>query len=78
VALEMVDMWGERARVPAVAAAAVGPDGVREARSAGDARPDSLFALASLTKPLVALAALVAVEEGALGLDEPAGRHLPA
>ena len=78
MALEVVDTWGDRARVPAVAAAAVGPDGVREARSAGDARPDSLFALASLTKPLVALAALVAVEEGALGLDEPAGRHLLA
>ncbi len=74
----MVDEWGGWARVPAVAAAVVGPDGVRETRTAGEARPDSLFALASLTKPLVALAALVAVEEGALGLDDPAGRHLPA
>jgi CubicO group peptidase (beta-lactamase class C family) len=78
VALEMVDTWSGWARVPAVAAAVVGPEGVRETRTAGDARPDSLFALASLTKPLVALAVLVAVEEGALGLDEPAGRHLPA
>jgi CubicO group peptidase (beta-lactamase class C family) len=78
VALEMVDTWGGWARVPAVAAAVVGPDGVRETRTAGDAGPDSLFALASLTKPLVALAVLVAVEEGALGLDEPAGRHLAA
>jgi CubicO group peptidase (beta-lactamase class C family) len=40
------------------------------------------FALASVTKPLVALAALVAVEEGTLDLDQPAGppgstiRHL--
>ena len=39
----------------------------------------SLFALASLTKPIVALAALVAVEEGALELDAPAWRRmLPA
>jgi len=74
----MVDTWGGWARVPAVAAAVVGPEGVRESRTVGDAGPDSLFALASLTKPLVALAVLVAVEEGALGLDEPAGRHLAA
>ena len=40
--------------------------------------PDSLFALASLTKPIVALAVLVAVEEGALDLDAPVGRHLAA
>jgi CubicO group peptidase (beta-lactamase class C family) len=31
------------------------------------------FALASVTKPLVALAVLVAIEEGSLDLDEPAG-----
>ncbi|MEY2421200.1 MAG: hypothetical protein QOI95_1267 [Acidimicrobiaceae bacterium] len=42
------------------------------------------FALASVTKPLVALAALVAIEEGSLDLDQPAGpagstiRHLLA
>jgi CubicO group peptidase (beta-lactamase class C family) len=39
--------------------------------SAGDAgRP---FALASVTKPLTATAVLVAVQEGVLALDEPAG-----
>ena len=42
------------------------------------------FALASVTKPLTAYAALIAVEEGAVELDEPAGpagstfRHLLA
>lgn len=63
-----------------IAAALVTPAGVREA--VGDTgRP---FALASVTKPLTALAALVAVEEGTLDLDEPAGppgstvRHLLA
>jgi len=35
--------------------------------------PDHLFALASVTKLFTAVAALVAVEEGALGLDQPAG-----
>jgi CubicO group peptidase (beta-lactamase class C family) len=45
---------------------------------------DAVYELASVTKPLVALAVLVAVEEGALGLDDPAGppgatvRHLLA
>jgi CubicO group peptidase (beta-lactamase class C family) len=62
------------------AAAVVGPDGVRE--TTGDVT--AAYPLASVTKPLVALACLVAVEEGALGLDDPAGppgstvRHLLA
>jgi CubicO group peptidase (beta-lactamase class C family) len=77
VALEMVDTWVADVGVPAVAAAVVAADGIRDLRRAGDARPDSLFALASLTKPIVALAAMVAVEEGSIELDAPAGRHLP-
>lgn len=63
-----------------VAAGAVLPDG--SVVTSGDVeRP---FALASVTKPLVALAVLVAYEEGSLDLDEPAGpsgstvRHLLA
>src|SRR6266536_4798218 len=77
VALEMVYTWVADVGVPAVAAAVVAADGIRNLRRAGDARPDSLFALASLTKPIVALAAMVAVEEGSIELDAPAGRHLP-
>lgn len=34
---------------------------------------DHVFPLASVTKPLVALAVLIAVEEGSIGLDQPAG-----
>ncbi|MFC4603103.1 serine hydrolase domain-containing protein [Rhodococcus kronopolitis] len=62
------------------AAAVIGPDGT--IASAGE--PDRVFALASVTKPLVAYAVLVAVEEGAVELDQPAGppgstvRHLLA
>ncbi len=62
------------------AAAVVGPEGVRA--TAGDVeRP---FQLASVTKPLAAYAVLVAVEEGAVEWDTPAGpegstvRHLAA
>jgi CubicO group peptidase (beta-lactamase class C family) len=65
--------------VGSAAAAVVGADGaVLEAYGDQDER----FWLASVTKPLVALAVLVAAEEGALGLDDAAGpegstvRHL--
>ncbi|WP_298444558.1 serine hydrolase [Gordonia sp. (in: high G+C Gram-positive bacteria)] len=52
-----------------VAAAVIAPG--REVAAYGDA--DRVFALASVTKLLVAQAVLVAVEEGALDLDTPAG-----
>jgi CubicO group peptidase (beta-lactamase class C family) len=63
-----------------VAAAVVGPSGVRA--TAGDIERE--FRLASVTKPLAAYAVLVAVEEGAVEWDTPAGpegstvRHLAA
>jgi len=62
------------------AAGLVARDGVTE--TAGDV--DRVFPLASVIKPLVAYAALVAVEEGGIELDQPAGppgstvRHLLA
>ncbi|MBV1935075.1 beta-lactamase family protein [Streptomyces sp. BV286] len=67
--------------VPTAAAAVVRADGT----VLGSHGPTSQrFALASVTKPLAAYAALVAYEEGAVELDEPAGpegstvRHLLA
>ncbi|MEI7717537.1 MAG: serine hydrolase domain-containing protein [Mycobacterium sp.] len=66
--------------VPAAAAAVIGPDGVLACH--GDT--GQVFALASVTKPLVARAVQVAVEEGVVDLDSPAGppgatiRHLLA
>jgi CubicO group peptidase (beta-lactamase class C family) len=74
----MIDTWVDAGDVPAVAAAVVTARGVGEARVAGAARPESLFALASLTKPLVALAAMVAAEEGSIDLDAPVAGHLAA
>ena len=75
-ALSEVEHW------PAenVAVAAVTPDGILDRR--GDA--SRVFRWASVTKPVTALAVLVAAEEGTLDLDEPAGppgatvRHLLA
>ena len=63
-----------------VAVAALSPDG--ELGRHGDA--SRVFEWASITKPVTALAALVAAEEGTIDLDEPAGppgstmRHLLA
>jgi CubicO group peptidase (beta-lactamase class C family) len=75
-ALRAVEDWPVRTAVVAV----VGPGG-----PLGTHGPtDRILPLASVTKPLAALAALVAVEEGAVELDAPAGppgstlRHLLA
>jgi CubicO group peptidase (beta-lactamase class C family) len=38
---------------------------------------DSLFRIASTTKPITAAATLAVVEEGLVGLDEPVDRLLP-
>jgi CubicO group peptidase (beta-lactamase class C family) len=75
-ALRQIDAWGARA----AAAGVVGRSGVLAAR--GEEERD--FPWASVTKPVTALAALVALEEGTIELDEPAGppgatvRHLLA
>jgi CubicO group peptidase (beta-lactamase class C family) len=75
-ALDALDDWP----VSAAAAAVVGPSGVLA--SQGDTRQE--FVLASVTKPLVARAVQIAIEEGAVDLDTAAGppgstvRHLLA
>src|SRR5581483_11506345 len=60
-ALEVLDEWP----VPEAAAAVIAPTGVLATH--GDT--DRVFALASVTKPLVARAVQVAVEEGVVELD---------
>jgi CubicO group peptidase (beta-lactamase class C family) len=75
-ALDVLADWP----VPTAAAAVIGPSGVLA--SHGDT--GRVFALASVTKPLVARAVHIAVEEGVVELDSPAGppgatvRHLLA
>jgi CubicO group peptidase (beta-lactamase class C family) len=70
-----VDRWPVRA-----AAGVVGPGG----EIAAHGPTEEIFKLASVTKLLTTMAVLVAVEEGTLGLDNPAGppgstlRHLLA
>src|SRR5262245_36163485 len=73
-ALRQIDSWP----VEFVAAGVVDPEG----RVATHGDPSRSVRLASVSKPVAALAALVAAEEGVLDLDEPAGppgatvRHL--
>ena len=75
-ALRQIEDWG----APHAAAAVLRADGL-VARRGDDVH---VFRWASITKPATALAALVAVEEGIVDLDEPAGpegstvRHLLA
>jgi CubicO group peptidase (beta-lactamase class C family) len=45
--------------------------------SADPVGPDSLWDLASVTKPIVGLAVMSLVEQGALALDDPVAAHLP-
>ncbi len=81
-----MDALGSVADWPVEAAAVgvvpFGADALGRPRTTGDA--GRVYAWASVTKPATALAALVAVEEGTLSLDEPAGppgatvRHLLA
>ncbi|MEE6179665.1 serine hydrolase domain-containing protein [Mycobacterium sp. 050134] len=75
-ALDALDNWP----VPTAAAAVIGPSGILATH--GDTERE--FELASVTKPLVARAAHIAIEEGLVDLDAAAGppdstvRHLLA
>jgi CubicO group peptidase (beta-lactamase class C family) len=78
--LRMIENWP----VPTAAAVVVTSGGTTPAVAGSHGATAHRFALASVTKPLAAYAALIAVEEGAVELDEPAGpdgstvRHLLA
>ena len=46
----------------------------------GDGEPigrDAIFRIASLTKPIVGVAAMLLIQDGAMALDDPVGRWLP-
>ena len=50
---------------------------VMRAEAFGSAKADTVFLLASITKPMTAAVIMGLVEEGRLGLDDPVSRHLP-
>ena len=39
--------------------------------------PDTIFRIASMTKPITSVAALMLVDEGRVGLDDPSARYAP-
>lgn len=41
-------------------------------------RRDDMFRIASMTKPVVSVAAMTLVEEGLMSLDDPLSKHIPA
>ncbi len=45
---------------------------------APDAGPDSLWRVYSMTKPITAMAAMILIEEGRIGLDDPVSKYIPA
>jgi CubicO group peptidase (beta-lactamase class C family) len=81
----LVEELVARGAVPGASLVVADAAGVRQERHVGHADADGVvpvrattrFPLASLTKPLVACAALVAVEEGILDLDAPLADVVP-
>lgn len=71
--------------IPGLVAMVVGHDGPRYTGAFGrqdvagnrPMRADSIFRIASMTKPVTSLAVMMLVEEQKLGLDDPIEKHLP-
>ena len=51
--------------------------GVQDSASAAPMRRDTIFRIASMTKPVTAAAVMMLVEESRIGLDDPVDRWLP-
>jgi CubicO group peptidase (beta-lactamase class C family) len=75
----------ERKDVPGAVALVVNRDrvlyqgafGVTDFPSGRELKPDALFRIASMTKPVTSVALMQLVEQGKLGLDDPAEKYLP-
>jgi CubicO group peptidase (beta-lactamase class C family) len=64
--------------IPGAAVAWGEEDRVLYRRAFGSASPETIFDLASVTKAVgTATAAMLLVEQGRLGLEDPVSRHLP-
>jgi CubicO group peptidase (beta-lactamase class C family) len=74
-----------RGDAPAVVAIVAGPDSILYVGAFGkqsvaanvDATPATIFRIASMTKPVTALAAMMLVEAGTIELDDPVTKYLP-
>jgi CubicO group peptidase (beta-lactamase class C family) len=73
---DMLGGYVRRGEVPGVIAL-LSRGGETHVEKAGDAWPDSIFRIASMSKPVTAVAALILVEECVLRLDDPVDEYLP-
>lgn len=62
---------------PGIVAALGDAGGALEVAAAGDLDPEAIVRIQSMTKPVLAVAALRLVGRGALGLDDPVDRWMP-
>lgn len=82
-AIAQIDEWIQPAGVEGCAVAVTRDGALVASRVAGESRPgvavsdNTLFGLASLTKPIATTGALAAIDAGRLSLDEPIGRLVP-
>ncbi|MGI8477221.1 MAG: serine hydrolase domain-containing protein [Thermomicrobiales bacterium] len=82
-ALELIDGWIAPQGVVGAAAVVWSRGGIVAERYAGEARPgvpvtaETMFALASVTKPVAAAVVMSLVEEGLVSLDESVVRFVP-
>jgi N-acyl-D-aspartate/D-glutamate deacylase/CubicO group peptidase (beta-lactamase class C family) len=75
----------ERGEVPSVAVAVLKGDqvvwaegfGLANRRTAAKATPDTIYRLASVSKPVTATGLMILVDRGRVDLDAPANRYLP-
>lgn len=51
--------------------------GKRDLRDDHPQRPDTLFRIASMTKPITAIGLMMLADEGKLAIDDPVEKHLP-
>ncbi len=83
VADELLAILNDKADGSGVAATVMSADGtwsgaVGKADGVRDVEVDSQFAIASITKSVIAAQVMQMVEAGELGLDDPASDHLPS
>ena len=55
-----------------------GTVGMRDVAAGDPLEPDDIFRIYSMTKPLTSVAVMILVEEGAIALDDPVSKFIPA
>jgi len=73
---ELLEAAVADATVPGAAALVARGEDV-ELAAVGDVAPDSIFRIASVTKPITAACVMLLVQDGRVGLDDPIARWLP-